>query len=67
MVDFVSTVGDRLHRIGLFLARVESEVGPGDTRDHLEQAIAELDRTIGDLRATAFKLLFEEEPSEEEP
>lgn len=64
MIEFLSSVGVRLHEIGLVLARAESELGQGDgpAREHVAYAVQQVDRTIRDLHTTAFRIVFGEEP-----
>lgn len=60
MTEFVSSVGDRLLRLGLMLASVESLVESQEARDRLAQALEELDSVIRGIRETAFSLVLEE-------
>jgi len=60
MTEFVSSVGDRLLRLGLMLARIEGQMERQEARDDLILALQELDGIIRELRETAFSLVLEE-------
>ena len=60
MTEFVSSIGDRLLRLGLMLARIEGQMERQEARDDLTLALQELDGIIRELRETAFSLVLEE-------
>jgi len=60
MTEMVSSIGDRLLRLGLILASVEGLVESQEARDRLALALEELDSVIRGIRETAFSLVLEE-------
>ena len=60
MTEFVSSVGDRLLRLGLMLASIQDLMENQEARDRLALALQELDSVIREVRETAFSLVLEE-------
>ena len=60
MNEFVSSVGDRLLRLGLMLGSIQGLVESQEARDRLALAVEELDGVIRGIRTTAFSLVLEE-------
>ena len=65
LTKFVGSIADRLLRLGMKLASLESLLQWPEAQERLEDAIEELDATVREVRATAFGLLAEEKPGEE--